>query len=213
MDDILTVKDPAGNTLESWESEFGVDEIPIPSAKRRAQLWKKMPSAFYNWIRKMTILRLNNIDNILRNYVLWEDVDEFIYMPEAPGERPPQEGVIRGQHGFLLRKVTPVDEPVYFAARARYDRGAVLLRLTAEGSTAGDAVLAVGLAESLSGPWTYYYGSSPWTFDPDQPLQEYVINTTELTVGKLYYYRLIRQRNDSGDTLNASVLLAGVQVR
>jgi hypothetical protein len=50
-------------------------------------------------------------------------------------------------------------------------------------------------------------------FDPTQPIQAYDIATTNLEVGKLYYYRVVRPKEAPGDTLNASVLLAKVQVR
>jgi hypothetical protein len=215
-DDILTVKDPQGNTLETWESTFGIDELPVPLGKRKAALWKKMPAAFYNWLQNMTILRLNRHDSVFRQSVLWTDIhaEDILYVPEVAGiERPPQDGIIRGQSGKILRKEPIVVEPVYFCARAKYSPGAVRLWLTAEGNTSGNAVLAVGLAESLDGPWMYYYGSSPWTFDPTQPIQVYDIAITDLEVGKLYYYRVVRPKEAPGDTLNASVLLAKVQVR
>jgi hypothetical protein len=197
---------------QGWEA---TGEL-IPQGMRRAFSFNVFGSKFLDRLCHITTRRLKFFYDIFKDRLYWTDVsaEDMLYVPEVAGvERPPQDGTVRGQVGKLLRKLPPVEEPVYFVARAKFSYGAVRLWLTAEGNTSGNAVLAVGLAESLDGPWTYYYGSSPWTFDPTQPIQAYDIATTNLEVGKLYYYRVVRPKEAPGDTLNASVLLAKVQVR
>ncbi len=217
MPDELTIMDQAGNILEHWESdpEQG-DEVPIPALQRRAQLWQEMPAEFFNWLQKMYLdYGLVKTNDIIRTRSLWTDfgLGNFLFAAESNDEYAPQLGVLRGQAGAILRKAPGKQEPVYLKARAKFTVGTVRLKLTAEGSEPGDAVIAVGMSSSLDGPWTYFYGNQPWRFDPQVALQVYDVETQALTVGDVYYYRIVRQGGDSGDTLNASVLLAGVQTR
>ncbi len=196
---------------EGWEAQGEL----IPQTERRARSLNIFGSKFLDRLLYIFTRRIKDTKDALVTRALWTDLshEDCLYVPEGAHERPPQRGIIRGQYGLILRKDSPVDEPAYFSTRAKFLDGAVRLKLTAEGNTPGDAVLAVGMAESLTGPWTYFYGASPWTFNPNEPLQIYEIPTTTLTLGKTYYYKIVRQRTASGDTLPAPVLLAGIQTR
>jgi hypothetical protein len=216
LEDELTIKDPQGNTLEAWESTFGQDEIPIPMGKRKAQLWKKMPAAFYNWVRKMTILRLNNIDTIFRQRVLWEDVENFFWLEEDSSRRPPIVATVNTHSGWLFRKEVAKKEELLWKARARYANGAVRLYLTSASANVGDVVFSVGVAQDLDGPFIVYSPTEPFSFDPQAPQPqvfdiEFGENT--LTPGKIYYYKLIREYDHQGDTLGADVLITRVMTR
>lgn len=211
--DDLTVQDEAGNTLESWESEFGTDEFPIPVGKRKAQLWKKMPSAFYNWVRKMTIGRLNRHDEIFRERVLWNDVESFFWQEETATERPPVWGMRNNFVGFIFRKDISFDEALYWTARNKYT-GEVQLAISAQTQNTGGVMFSVGVAEDLNGPYTTHSPESPLQFDPEVPQpQVLTIPCGLLTVGKVYYYRLMREYDHQGDTLNADVIVTEVRVR
>lgn len=191
---------------EGWEASGEL----IPSGMRRAASGAVPGSKLFNRLMSIILYRLKWLYDLLMSRVYWTDVTEFIFGVESSSERPPQLGVLRGQSGAILRTAPSKEEPVYLRARAKFSHGAVRLLLTSDGTAQGDAVIAVGLSESLDGPWTYFYGASPWTFDSSQKVQAYEIPTQDLEVGKMYYYRIVRQ---SGGSLSAPVLLAGVSVR
>jgi hypothetical protein len=197
---------------EGWES---AGEL-IPQGMRRALSLNVVGSKLFDRLMSMILSRIKWLyHTIIVDRALWNDIDveDFLYVPESGSERPPQHGVLHNQYGVILRKSADKDEPVYFRAPAKWSYGTVRLKLTADGTTGGDAVIAVGVAEKITGPWRYYYAPNPWTFVYSQTVQEYDVDVGNLEVGRVYYYRIVRQRNDSGDTLDANVLLAGARVR
>lgn len=187
----------------------------IPSGLRRALSLNVFGSKLFDRLMKIFTSRIKSNRDALVDRALWTDIPltGLIFRAETTTEYPPQLGVINGQAGIIWRKLPSKAEPVYCRARAKYADGAVRLRLTADGSTAGNAVIAVGVSTSLTGTWSYYYGTAPWTFNPAQTLQTYDIVLSDLTVGTIYYYRILRESGAAGDTLSASVLLEGVQLR
>jgi hypothetical protein len=128
----MSINMPDELTLEpeieqGWEA---TGEL-IPQGMRRAFSFNVFGAKWLDRFCSITTRRLKFFYDIFKDRLYWTDVsaEDMLYVPEVAGvERPPQDGAVRGQVGKLLRKLPPVEEPVYFVARAKFfiRRGAAL---------------------------------------------------------------------------------------
>lgn len=196
------------------ETGWARDSETIPFALRTALSLNIFGSKMVDRIFSVLTRGVKTVRDALIGRALWTDVDEFFWPEESGQERPPTWGTRNGFVGFVFRKFIPFTEVLYFTARNKYSDGAVQLLVSAETQNTGGVMFSVGVANDIDGPFTVYSPEAPLSFDPTAPQPMTItIPCGTLTVGKTYYYRIIRECDHQGDTLDADVIVTGVKVR
>lgn len=200
-------------TQEGW----GVTEAQtLPIIHRVAKALKRAKHRFFDRVFYVLFKDLKLVYDGIVNRVMWQSIPVEEWFHEEEGtERPAIKSELNGFRGYLFRKTASKKEYIIVPAKALLETGAIRLLVTSEHVGTGGVVFSVTVMKGLDDPAPNSYTLSPALAYDNTAAQPQLaeLSTETLTVGDNYYYKIMREKDAAGDTLDADVLLTDAQPR